>query len=251
MSSKKKTNIQDPIDIITKVKFSSSIDYSKYIEKIKCDDLTYCIGPYFNALIDLNERKFVYISPSVEYILGYNSSMFLNNKLDVAFSKYHPDTLATQQALYREINRFFDKLSIRVRSKYIISFDISLKNKNGNYQHFIQYNRCLRYNFDGSPRLLYILCLDITDYRESFDQILIISKITAKGIKQVYKNVFYSEYEKGILTRKEVEIWNLIQKGLSSKEIAQHLAISVHTVNTHRKKIYKKLRQFELMNKNS
>jgi DNA-binding CsgD family transcriptional regulator len=70
--------------------------------------------------------------------------------------------------------------------------------------------------------------------------------MTANATKKVYSATFFSEYERGILTRKEVEIWNYIQKGLTGKEIAETLNISVHTVNTHRKKIYKKLRMVGL-----
>jgi DNA-binding NarL/FixJ family response regulator len=43
------------------------------------------------------------------------------------------------------------------------------------------------------------------------------------------------------LSDREMEIVKLIAKGKSSAEIARHLIISVHTVNSHRKNILKKL----------
>ena len=43
------------------------------------------------------------------------------------------------------------------------------------------------------------------------------------------------------LTRQEMKICKLIYKGLSSKEIADDLSISVKTVQIHRHNIYKKL----------
>lgn len=43
-----------------------------------------------------------------------------------------------------------------------------------------------------------------------------------------------------ILSTREIEIVKLIAKGLSSKEIAQKIFLSVNTVNTHRKNITKK-----------
>jgi DNA-binding CsgD family transcriptional regulator len=45
------------------------------------------------------------------------------------------------------------------------------------------------------------------------------------------------------ITHREQEILELIAYGLSSKEIADKLFISIHTVLTHRKKILKKLNQ--------
>ncbi len=44
------------------------------------------------------------------------------------------------------------------------------------------------------------------------------------------------------LSPREVEICNMIKSGLSSKEIAQALATSVHTVHNQRKKIRQKLK---------
>lgn len=43
------------------------------------------------------------------------------------------------------------------------------------------------------------------------------------------------------LTDRESEILRLISKGLSSKQIADKLFISVHTVNTHRQNIISKM----------
>ncbi len=41
-------------------------------------------------------------------------------------------------------------------------------------------------------------------------------------------------------SKRELDILNHIKKGLTSKEIAQKLIISEHTVNNHRKNILKK-----------
>lgn len=44
------------------------------------------------------------------------------------------------------------------------------------------------------------------------------------------------------LTVREVEIVKLIGKGYSSKKIAEYLNLSLHTINTHRKNVMKKLK---------
>lgn len=43
------------------------------------------------------------------------------------------------------------------------------------------------------------------------------------------------------LTKRETEILHLIQKGLLSKEIANKLCVSIHTVNIHRQNLLRKL----------
>lgn len=44
------------------------------------------------------------------------------------------------------------------------------------------------------------------------------------------------------LTDREAEVLGFLAQGLSYKEIAGHMDISAHTVNSHIKMIYKKLR---------
>ncbi|MEI7597174.1 MAG: response regulator transcription factor [Bacteroidota bacterium] len=56
------------------------------------------------------------------------------------------------------------------------------------------------------------------------------------------KNTRNTEEEaKGNLTNKEIEIIRLLAQGLTTKDIAQQLFISHHTVNTHRKNILAKV----------
>lgn len=43
------------------------------------------------------------------------------------------------------------------------------------------------------------------------------------------------------LTERETEIVKLLPKGYSNKEIANHLRISAHTVETHLDRIFRKL----------
>ncbi|MCK5400788.1 MAG: response regulator transcription factor [Flavobacteriaceae bacterium] len=51
-------------------------------------------------------------------------------------------------------------------------------------------------------------------------------------------NVLSSENtskKKGVLTKRQIEILELVAQGKTSREIAEHLFIGIHTVDTHRK----------------
>ncbi|MEZ4913596.1 MAG: LuxR C-terminal-related transcriptional regulator [Chitinophagales bacterium] len=43
------------------------------------------------------------------------------------------------------------------------------------------------------------------------------------------------------LTKREIEVLKLVKDGFLSKEISDKLAISLHTVNTHRQRVLEKL----------
>ncbi|MCX7986055.1 MAG: LuxR C-terminal-related transcriptional regulator [Bacteroidales bacterium] len=242
MARNRKKTSSEPLDIVYDAKTVIPLDYESYIQSIKICENPFCIGPYFILLIDMATRKVVYASPTVNHVLGYSADEWINSDLTQIFGKFHPDTLATQHALYKSIVDFFENISLRARTKYLFSYNIRIKHKNNHYVHLVLHNRCIKYDPTGRPRLIMVTCFDMTHYNLNNEQVLNICKITANSIKRIYTSTFFSEFEKGILTRKEVEIWNYIQKGLTGKEIAEKLNISVHTVNTHRKKIYKKLR---------
>ncbi len=85
----------------------------------------------------------------------------------------------------------------------------------------------------------------------SKDEILLAIKAAAKGEKFFCNKVLDFIIERSFspkndcdstkLTKREVEILKLSGEGLSNKEIADKLFLSLHTVYTHRKNIMKKL----------
>lgn len=58
---------------------------------------------------------------------------------------------------------------------------------------------------------------------------------------QAFLSIDQDQKETGVLTNREREIVALVAQGLSSKMIADKLFISVNTVESHRKRIFKKL----------
>ncbi|MCC5922115.1 MAG: LuxR C-terminal-related transcriptional regulator [Cyclobacteriaceae bacterium] len=59
---------------------------------------------------------------------------------------------------------------------------------------------------------------------------------------QTYYSKAYENEQEEILSDREQSVIQLISHGLSTIEIADELSLSVHTINTHRKNILKKLK---------
>lgn len=53
--------------------------------------------------------------------------------------------------------------------------------------------------------------------------------------------LYFSEIQRKSLSKREREVLAAIAQGKQYKEIAQKLFISIHTVNFHKKNLYKKL----------
>ncbi len=76
-----------------------------------------------------------------------------------------------------------------------------------------------------------------------FDDTFLITdevSIIIKKINKLCSNNIGNNHEDGQLSEREIEVLHFIAKGLSNKETADKLNISIHTVNTHRKNIMEK-----------
>lgn len=107
---------------------------------------------------------------------------------------------------------------------------------NSNEQIYLDYahkNGAAGYILKSSPKELLVAAIRIVLKEGSFYD---------PGIKAYNKNgVHHKIQEKYKLSGRELEIIILIKDGLSSKDMANSLGISFHTIEAHRKNIYNKL----------
>jgi DNA-binding NarL/FixJ family response regulator len=102
------------------------------------------------------------------------------------------------------------------------------------------------------PRILEVLEMGVCSYiTKTCEKEEILDAIAAveRGEKFYCHKILdvVMEHESGcncdaaVLTRRELEIVQRICEGFKTQEIAQQLNLSVHTINTHRKKVLRKL----------
>ena len=84
----------------------------------------------------------------------------------------------------------------------------------------------------GIPQKTIVTALDLTDHLNTNEALGAVLKETRQ---RRHKEVLES------LTKREIEIISLLAKGLSTKEIAEELKRSFHTIETHRGNIKNKL----------
>ena len=217
-------------------------EYSSFINTQDCINFLADSGSFFFVFLDLSNMTYQYVSPSINSILGYPSSIFMEKGIEFLLSLYHPDTVLTQKAIHEEISSFIASKPIKEKGIYKYSFDLHIKHANGCYIHLLQHNKILKFSKTGQPLLMFIQCQNISNYSEHPKHTIIITRLKKNIEEVVFKKDFYPYYENKILTSKETEVWRYISDGLSSKDIAVQLNISLNTVLTHRKRIYKKIK---------
>lgn len=102
-----------------------------------------------------------------------------------------------------------------------------------NYKWFIGWGKVMQSDLEGSKVRVLNVDVDLSPQMDTDRQI---RAILAENLKLQHRLVLES------LTKREIEVLIKISLGLSSKEIADDLYVSKHTIETHRKNLLRKLK---------
>jgi hypothetical protein len=185
----------------------------------------------FFTVSDLGQIKFLYASEQIRQMIGVNPAE-LNPMHFVEVT--HPDDLG-RLGLLRALTFKVEKEVLETKKgSELASFSIRLRNPAGVYFNTL----CQAYFFTCHIPCDKVYLLQVISNIDGFET-------KKKGYHHFLgKDLSYFRFpDKELLqigpdfSEREMEIINLIKSGLSSKQIADKLFLSVHTVNTHRRNI--------------
>jgi DNA-binding CsgD family transcriptional regulator len=183
-----------------------------------------------------------YFSPNIQSIMGYNNKDFKEGGLKFSMSLVHP-----------EHNRIYNKNILPVMFKYYslyalngrvkdlkFTYSFKIKKRDGTYLWMLHHMSALQLTKLGFPIRTLVQLTDVSGIKK--DEAIDLT-ILVKGKNHIYKPIYtkiYSDETKFALSERELDILYLLYEGKTTKEIADELNISFHTVNTHRKNMLKK-----------
>ncbi len=176
----------------------------------------------FVFILDFEEMIPVWINDYFQKRMGYSSDELENLTSKEFLSLFHPKSM--QQFLQRMKHYEEDKGEAQ-KTVY------QVKTKKGNWIYMLTCSRVYTRKPDGSIKYLlgYAVEVDTSELKRHIKKI--------KDLDTKYENI--SLLNK--LSNREMDIIHLIARGLTDKEIAEELKISIHTTKTHRKRIISKL----------
>lgn len=148
------------------------------------------------------------------------------------FDHIHPDDLKGKHLEELRFYHFVMDKSPEERLNYYLHSHLRMKDGSGNYLSVLHRMFYLTYDTNGCARLA--LCLYNLSPVHTAEH-WIINSLTGETIKP---ESYSCEH---LLSQRELEILQLIERGYMSKEIAASLYISINTVNRHRQNILQKL----------
>ena len=190
-------------------------------------------------LWDVISNRFVYVGDKTK-VLGNNAPYLLKDDgMDFTFSCIHPDYVQFILLTHSTIMDYCLRHP-RFASKEIIgNFDFVYQKKDDGYIHILQQVMPVEVNQDKHPVLFLSYVYDISHLKRHQSANLVI-----KSPEEIL--IWDYDFDKKNLnpskepSQKEYDVFLLLAEGKHTKEIADKLCISPHTVDTHRRNLLSK-----------
>ncbi|MBS1525915.1 MAG: PAS domain-containing protein [Bacteroidetes bacterium] len=207
------------------------------------------VGESCYMIFSFNRLQFDFVSNEISEVLGYTREEF---NVDMIMKCIHPDDRAWFLNCQDAAGSFLLGLTPEKQMKYKLRFDYRMKKKDGEYLRIMQQVVVVQNDNEGKILRTLIVLTDISHLKK--DGEVVMSYIGMDG-EPSYLNVnvqtLFLEKSR-LLSKREKEVLCLMTEGQLSKQIADTLCISKHTVDSHRKNLLKKTRSAstaELVNK--
>jgi PAS domain S-box-containing protein len=195
------------------------------------------VGDYCYFIFSPPEMRMEYTNDSIEKLLGYTKEEFTLEKF---LEVIHPDDLQNYLNFEATITQFWQSLPPEKVFKYKTRYDFRIICKDGTVKRLLQQVAVIQSDDDGAVLRTFVIFTDITDLKQTNKMVLSIMGLEDEpsyiDIQLVQALVPY----KSILTKRERDVFRLLVEEYQSSEIAEMLGISLNTVGSHRKNIFKK-----------
>lgn len=195
------------------------------------------VGDFYYYIFNVVDLKFDFVSPEITRVLGYNPEDFT-----VAFylEKIHPDDKPVFLNFENTLRVFFGQLPKEKFFKYKVRYDYRLQRADGTYARILHQVITINYSDDGGILHTFGVHTDISHLKTGNQTSLALIGLEGEpSISNYPIQNYISNWEK-IFTKRECEILSLLWEGKESREISEELALSVDTVNTHRRNMLAK-----------
>lgn len=180
---------------------------------------------------------------SHRFISGNSTALFGFSEQELrgkSFNNYpglvHPEDREAYNRLIHKVEEYTKSMSASEMQLYRFVMQYRVRRGNGSYFH-LHDEKMFYLNSRGVLESL-SLFRDLSTEKPFSRVQLELFKVYELGYRKI--STYVPSLNEQVLTSREMEIVDLIREGLSSKEIADRLYISVNTVRNHRSNLFRK-----------
>ncbi len=215
----------------------SEADYQKLDKHIESCELLSRLSHSSIMIFDYHQKKTVYFSKNYGYFLGYELNDFEAVNYKFFEDRIRPEDKHNLAILGLSSLKIFNGFSKDEKLNHKVVYEFRMENSENKYVRLIDQYQILELDNSGQAWLV-MSVLDVSPNQEIEKEVQ--SQILNFRTGEFTDHIVESSQSID-LTKREIEILKLVKEGFMSKEIADKLYISVHTVNTHRQRFLEKL----------
>ncbi len=218
---------------------TSVSEYIKLIEKI---DKHLPITNSFIIITNPQTQSYEFISKNFNAVTGITPEELTERGVRGFLKRIHPEDVTVWLGLMDELVRFcVSHIALKDRKKLDVQYNYRFKKGNGNYINLLENQVALQLDEEGNP-LISMGHYTVFGNEEFTPLKGIIRMLNGDGkYETIYTKNFSKAKMLAKLSTREQEVIELLQQKKTSKETADALFVSIHTIDTHRRNIIKKL----------
>jgi DNA-binding CsgD family transcriptional regulator len=191
------------------------------------------------SVFDLHKKEHIYNSNNMYNLFGYDLDKIEEIGTEYYDSRIHPKDYLNLLKNGLSLMKYYFSLPVSERKDYKLQNEYRILNSKDKYIKVIEQQQVLELDNKGNLWLA-LSVLDISPNQNVTNGITSQLVNVKTGENRVLEIVTNSD-DTHELSKREKQILSYVKEGLLSKEISSNLSISIHTVNTHRQNILKKL----------
>jgi DNA-binding CsgD family transcriptional regulator len=193
------------------------------------------------AIIDVQSMSYPLILGDVEQVCGWTKEHCHQVGIEGYVAQFLPDSFWGLNQVFSLINQYVATLNKEQLKLFKSIYDYEMKGGDGSIRRILEENIALKTNQEGQIIHFLAYISKISHLKSEGKQHIHLSGGNKARLFELNHRLHTIE-ELVLPSKRELEVALLLGKGYISEAIAQQLFISVHTVNTHRQNLLRKLR---------
>jgi len=198
---------------------------------------------HFFYILDYTKRKYLLLSGSVQHSFGHHPNSILEGGMDYIVDIFQKDDFVVlNNKIFPKVVRVFQNEPQSEHNKFVFDTNYRIRDQDKKLISILQSGSYLTDPVTLLPTFSYGICMNITPFKNDTCMTHVINKfdIETGGYQHYSTNYFFPDQKESNMTKKEIEVLLHLAEGISSKQIADKMKISINTVSNHRENMLKK-----------
>lgn len=191
----------------------------------------------FFYIFDFVQMRYLYCSESIRDIMGgFTARDWIERGPEWVLTRVYPEDVRRLKDLHQALFDFYYTIPVAEREGYKYVWECRIVRKDEKVIWLMQQGTFIEIDPEGRPMLTFDTISETTHHKKDNSMTLTMFRHEDNPTLKLYFPITGN----GPFSKREIELIKLLAEGHSSKEIAEKLFISPHTVDTHRRNMLKK-----------